>query len=543
VTRFSEAAATSRTGFEHTFRREFVDPVADAADDAATAGGSIFAMGSPVTADDPARAAGSDSKGEGTGNAARGAVQGAGEIANLPQYGVTAIEAGEVGRAFVESSPAVEGGRDGLDEFADDAIFAGQRTASNVAEQATDNPAEFGGELIGGAVVGSGAATAARRALGSSSAAGSSVDVDTGAGSGSNLGTGGTGSLLDADALDEAQGVTGPSRRSRAAGRVQRSDTLQGIRDTFRQFRADESAQLRGRQRQRDTGGNDRVDDRFRGFESEVRRSALEQREFTDFQDLDRGGINDRSGRGARTRAEAENADRPGPRRRQQQAQRSEVLVEDDALDFAGGLAGVGVGSGVGVGVGTALDAGADSATRPGVDEAQATIPGVDVGADFDFGFRTRARPRGEQRTDTDGQTRTRTRPRTRTAQRTAARERTVERVTPALRLPGDGDSRVRPRLDDDSDNQQAERGLLSFGAGGAGGDTDGAATGFIAETLVGLGEGGLDVEAASATGSSDRGFLATRAQADNSEGFQAAADLLGVGEGDRGDSEDVLQF
>src|SRR6056297_2885738 len=117
--------------------------------------------------------------------------------------------------------------------------------AVRVAGAAASNPVETTGSLfgagIGGAVASRAAFGAARRARGS----GSDVDVgeveavSTGR---ENVGTGGLDDILDADTIDDARGVTGPSRTARARASLERSlddiaeRVTEGVDDAVSQF-------------------------------------------------------------------------------------------------------------------------------------------------------------------------------------------------------------------------------------------------------------------------------------------------------------------
>ena len=140
-------------------------PIEDAAEttgDLFAIGGSAFAAGSPVTEDDPARAAGSDETGSRLGDVAEGTVLGASEVVNAP---VAGIEAGEVALEGVDSAPITGGSAEESQDFVDDAAAAGALQAERAARAAQNNPFEFGGQLLGGAIVGSTAQTVARNGI------------------------------------------------------------------------------------------------------------------------------------------------------------------------------------------------------------------------------------------------------------------------------------------------------------------------------------------------------------------------------------------
>jgi len=486
---------------------------------------------------------GAESFGEGVG-------QGAAELLNLPAFAVTAIEAGEVARAGGEA--AVDGQ---LGEFANTVSAAGAAAAADTADAATDNPAQFGGQLVGGAaaglVGGAAASSAARRAVQRGTRSGRRAGIAP-----EQPGTGGVDSLFD----QRQSASRSPSSRGSQAGSGDSvpfgdrfiDDTGRsgsgGLfdSDTVRRFIDDEDAQL-GRGRQRPSQSTpDRVDDRFRGFDSEIRRAALEQREFGDFRDLDRGGINDveTRSRDGGTRPRSERTTRGGQSRRRR-SERSEVRQTDEVtgdgslLNFEAG----GTGTGALVGAGLQEQAQQAEVTTPNVDVGPSNDVGIgpDVGVGPGIGVDTTpgqpqdSGPQQGQPTDTDigagfdfdfGQP-----PRTGTPEQTGTPTTPDTPVRPPNRPPDSPNQPPRrPRVDNDDENDES----LFAGSGLFGSSSSeqssGAGTGFIAETLTGFGEGGLNVEAASAAGSSQTGFLETQAQAEGSAGFEEASELFRFG-------------
>jgi len=160
----------------------------------------------------------------------------------------------------------------------------------------------------------------------------------------------------------------------------------------------------------------------------------------------------------------------------------------------------------VGIGPGIGVEPGID------VDTTQGQPTDTDIGAGFDFDI---------------GQP-----PRTSTRDRTGTPTTPGTPVRPPNRPPNTPNQPPRrPRGDNDDENDES----LFSGSGLFGSSSSeqssGAGTGFIAETLTGFGEGGLNVEAASAAGGSQTGFLETQAQARDSAGFEEASELFGAGE------------
>jgi hypothetical protein len=87
------------------------------------------------------------------------------------------------------------------------------------------------------------------------------------------------------------------------------------------------------------------------------------------------------------------------------------------------------------------------------------------------------------------------------------------------------------PRFDrEDDDNRRSPDGGRREAGIGFSGPSDAGGTDYLAETLTGISEGGLNIDAATAVGDSDSGFLATQAQASESSGFEEATDLFSFG-------------
>lgn len=161
-----------------------IENVASEVGDLVQIGGAAYAAGSPVTANDPAKAAGSDSTGEELGNVAQGSVEGAGEILNAPQYGVTAIEVGEVGVAAAESAQITKARpNSSAGEFAGELASAGAFAGNQAAQYASENPSQFAGQLAGGLIVGSAGQTALRNRVSNRGSAGRSTGSGTSTGS------------------------------------------------------------------------------------------------------------------------------------------------------------------------------------------------------------------------------------------------------------------------------------------------------------------------------------------------------------------------
>lgn len=192
------------------------------------------------------------------------AVQGAGQVGTsltvgapltVQSVGETAIDAGQFA---VENPTEVPGATaDVATDYAEQTIETAQHRPGLLAGQFA---AGFG---VGGAVsrgiagtrlmtgrTGQAISTASRLdpganaiRLGKRGISGVRSRAGSGSGSGSagtiagrtSPGTGGTGSLFDADSVDAARGVTGPSRTARIRGRIERS----GVADQIRSFRSD----------------------------------------------------------------------------------------------------------------------------------------------------------------------------------------------------------------------------------------------------------------------------------------------------------------
>ncbi|MFY4814536.1 hypothetical protein ACOJIV_17835 [Haloarcula sp. AONF1] len=328
------------------FDTEIVDPLAEGAGDvAAVRQGDSNPLSEYTTAEQQA-----DIESSGMSRAeAEGVVQGAGGLANLPQLGVTAIEAGEVARAGISETAVAGGSEQGFEEFEADLAGATAQRGADIAQQADENPGQLTGQLVGGTAASTGLLAAGRRVGGQTGAraAGSVVqpgeevlktlrrtdtpDTSASAASsgGTQLGSGGTGTLLDADALDDGRG---PSTRSRVRGRIERSETINRVRNQFDEFVDDTSAQqqLTARQRGGSSSGG-QTPDAPRDFDpsrSEVLEGSPRDQLSSDVADRTRTQLQQTSGAydggrrsdTGRTRAETENA-----QRLRERAQRSEV--------------------------------------------------------------------------------------------------------------------------------------------------------------------------------------------------------------------------
>ena len=200
-----------------------------------------------------------------------GTATGVAQLGNIPGAFVGARDAGKAAvdarqQAF---DPVTIGGvptgvvlpnPEGQQELNKEAASTGAAAAGAAAE----NPFRTGGTIFGslaGGVVGARGLNSALRRIddvgGSVSGSSSSGNpVPTGR---SNVGTGGRGSLLDADTVDDAMGVTGPSRRSVVSNRLDRA--LDGLQDRLDQsglsdFASDRRGQLQTPRRGGDTGGS-----------------------------------------------------------------------------------------------------------------------------------------------------------------------------------------------------------------------------------------------------------------------------------------------
>ncbi|MGK7296542.1 MAG: hypothetical protein ACNS61_12070 [Candidatus Wenzhouxiangella sp. M2_3B_020] len=107
----------------------------------------------------------------------RGGLTGAGELANLPAYGVTAIEAGEIAGAGIEEATK-EGDQQFTERFKGAAVDFG----NDLATAAERSPVEFAGQLVGGTAVASGALTTASRVGGARTATALDVAFDPASG-------------------------------------------------------------------------------------------------------------------------------------------------------------------------------------------------------------------------------------------------------------------------------------------------------------------------------------------------------------------------
>lgn len=498
-----------------------------------------------------------------------GTAAGAAEALNAPRLGVAGIELGEAASAGIDATAVSGGDQEEFEEFEQRAAGGAAVQAVDTTRAARDSPFNTAGTVVGGAVGATGLLRAGRAVGGSTGArtAGSLVqpgeelfkalrrsDSGTSAPSGTGqLGSGGTGSLLDADALDAGRG---PSTSSRVRGELSRSDTLNRIRDSINEFRSDTSAQLEFAQ-QRDRGGGssgsssppDAPQD-FDPSRSEVLGGSPRDQLSRDI--TGRARTQRQQNRGTfdgvqqsepgRTRAEPE-----GARQRRQQAQRQEATQEPRAPDRSETARRVGeqVGAraGAAVGVGGLLDL---------QDQAQAASVGVGAGQEsgigtFEIGFEDvgiRGEGRLGNRTELGQEPGTETgqepglnlRQESRTevgqeslievGQEPGRIEQDIEPETEPPRV----FEPIRPRGEDDDDALQSrQQDVFGIGAGGDSEPSDGFATGFIEETLTGFGEGGLNVEAAQAV---DEGgpFRQTEAQASQSSGFEEATDLFTFG-------------
>jgi len=330
-----------------------------------------------------------------------GIVQGAGGlIGGVPSLAVEGTELG----VFAAQNPGTTARRT-PGAVADRAAALGQ--------EARANPAEFGGTLVGSAALSGGLfrATKGTRAGGATRAAVqpgeelvksgisrgllgdraatltpgvSSNQIDAGSDAtpsptqpGNRLGSGGSGSLLDADAVDQARGTSGPSRTARARGRISRSDTVDRVQNAIAgEDRA--QAQLTGRQRSqaRDPEiSDDRVTPNL--YQQSVNNQLRRQ------QDAAEGGTFEGEGSpfgDNRRRAQAEQ-DVERLQRRQDRNDTTDTQSQPDAAN-----SGLGAGGGVGVGLALNTDVGAgdriDSPTTPTAEPDTPTDTRTDVGTE-----------------------------------------------------------------------------------------------------------------------------------------------------------------
>ena len=108
--------------------------------------------------------------------------------------------------------------RDVAADFGEDAASVGAAAAARPVETA----GSLFGASVGGAVASRSAFGAARRARGSGSDSVDVGEVEAVSTGRENVGTGGLDDILDADTIDEARGVSGPSTVQRARGSVSR---------------------------------------------------------------------------------------------------------------------------------------------------------------------------------------------------------------------------------------------------------------------------------------------------------------------------------
>jgi len=406
-----------------------------------------------------------------------GTGQGAAEIFNVPRLGATAIEGGEVLEEGIDATAVGGGTEEDFEQFERDVGGAAALSAVDTTRAAQQSPFDTTGQVLGGAVSASGFMAAGRAVGGSTGARTAAAAVQPGeellkalrrtdtpdtsasaaSSGGTQLGSGGTGTLLDADALDDGRG---PSTRSRVRGRIQRSDTYQTLSESLEQFRRDTSGQLEfAPQRDRGGSGGDSAPDTLSDFDpsrSEVLEGSPRDRLSGDVTDRARtqrrqtGGTYDggRQSDAGRTRAEPE-----GARRRRERAQRQEATepprTPNDrpeasgrrrtGVDATAGLGGALAGSetqsaveqpsvtpspGFQEDVGT----GTEASVRPDVDAGLGLDTGIDTRLDVGLNestrldTRTETRSRFETRLDERTETRQEFRNETRTETRTEAR-------------------------------------------------------------------------------------------------------------------------
>jgi len=442
-----------------SFSSEIVDPLAESAGDVASIRqGDSNPLSEYTTEEQQA-----DIESSGMNRAeAEGVVQGVGGLANLPQLGVTGIEAGEVAAAGVDATAVAGGSEQDFEQFESDVAGGAALRGVNFARQADENPAQLTGQLVGGTVASTGLLTAGQRLGGSAggrAAAGlvqpgeellqalrrsDGPDTSTSAASGTDtqLGSGGTGTLLDADNIDDGRG---PSTGSRVRGRIQRSDTYQTLSESLEQFRRDTSGQLEfAPQRDRGRSGGDSSPDAPSDFDpsrSEILEGSARDQLSGDVSSRARTQRQQNSGTfdggrqsdPGRTRAEPE-----GTRRRREQAQRQEVTEPprtpadrpeasgrlQSGLDATAGLGGALAGSGTDQAAvqqpSVTPSAGFEQNTGTGTEARTEVTPdvGLDVGVDTRVGVgleqstrldtRTETRTRLDQRTETETRTETR---------------------------------------------------------------------------------------------------------------------------------------
>jgi len=397
---------------------------------ASRAGDRLFDGGvSPVTT--ALRAAGADQAAttydSGVREFGAGIVQGAGNlVGSVPKLGVEATEAA----VFVASDP-VEAARS-----VDDAAA---QQARGLARSARRNPARFAGNFVGSAAASGGAFSATQGTrLGTATRAAvqpgeelvksgvrrgllgdrsisltpgvSRGQIDSGSSTRANtpdfsndLGSGGTGSLFDVDAVDRAQGVSGPSRVAQARGRVRRSDAFDRIRD-FSSGEDRAQAQLAGRQQPRGQSRSPEIsDDRVTPnlYQQSVDNQLRRQRTVTE------GGTFEGEGRpfGADSRRTQAEQDFQALQRRskRKQNQQPEMTRTPSNDVFSGGVS-QGLAAGAGgllglrgnqaTGVGTDLLDGPDDDTTPDVGTDTTTDQPFDTTQDtgFETGFETEPR-------------------------------------------------------------------------------------------------------------------------------------------------------
>lgn len=170
------------------------------------------------------------------------AIAGANIAEEAPRVPGAALEVVETGDYLLEATPIAGGSEEQFDQRAGKVATAGAALAEQTVERAREQPGPVAGELLLGAGL-SRAVSASRFASGGSRVfdsdavkqavgryrpdtdvrvASDASDTAVG-GTQQGLGSGGAGQILDADAVDTARGVTGPSRLSLARGRASRA--------------------------------------------------------------------------------------------------------------------------------------------------------------------------------------------------------------------------------------------------------------------------------------------------------------------------------
>jgi len=238
---------------------EIINPAAELVGQTIRTGASTFAAGSPVTADDPARAAGSNTTGTRAQDLSQGTVEGAGSIANVPGLAVGAIELGEFGAAGVSQTASGDGG-----QFAQDAAEAGALTAGEFGAAAQANPDRVAGQLIGSTLASGSAIGAARRVGGPRAGRAASTAIQPGE---------------EALIFGARRGIPGTRRLASRFGDV-------SVRDRASEFRRDEGGQL-GRSRAGESDNDDVTVIGEGEFEPDVREPMPPQDPRTDVTERD----------------------------------------------------------------------------------------------------------------------------------------------------------------------------------------------------------------------------------------------------------------